>query len=118
MGSSDRWAGDRWGRVDLGSGPKPSDFGQAPRRYRDREGKQPVLFSHRHVHRDQRRDEPCDVADPHFAAVTENRQVTEVDGTTILEVKSILFLNGVIHRGARPGLTHISSHQSGRAAFA
>jgi hypothetical protein len=35
-----------------------------PRRYRDREGEQPVLLSHRDVHRDQRRAEPCDVADP------------------------------------------------------
>ncbi len=86
MGSCDCRAGDRWGRVDLGSGSKPSDFGQAPRRYRDREGEQPILFSYRHMHRDQRRAEPCDVADPIVGALTGSRRVPELDGKTLIWV--------------------------------
>ena len=49
--------------------PESPETGAAPRRYRDREGEQPVLLPDRDVHRHQRRVEPRDLADPCSEAV-------------------------------------------------
>ena len=61
--------GHRRDRVDLGSGSQSPETGAAPRRYRDREGEQPVLLPDRDLHRHQRRAEPCDLADPSIEGV-------------------------------------------------
>ena len=49
--------------------PESAEAGAAPRRYRDREGEQPVLLPHRDVHRDQRCAELRELADPGTEAV-------------------------------------------------
>jgi hypothetical protein len=57
-----RWTGHRRDWSDLGARPESPVLGAAAGRYRDRAGKQPVLFPDCDVHRDQRRPEPRDLA--------------------------------------------------------